>query len=56
MVIRGLRILIPTLLLLASTGRPTFVAYDAMTYLVFFPPDDPLGRRYEWWTGVTVPR
>lgn len=38
------------------TGRPTFVAYDAMSYLVFFPPDDALGRRYEWWTGAMVPR
>ncbi len=35
-------------------GRPTFLAYDAMTYLVFFPSDDPLGRDYEWWTGVAI--
>jgi UDP-2,3-diacylglucosamine pyrophosphatase LpxH len=36
------------------SGRPTFLAYDAMTYLVFFPDDDPLGRDYEWWTGVMI--
>ena len=37
-------------------GRPSFLAYDAMSYLVFFPSDDPLGRDYEWWTGALVPR
>ncbi len=36
------------------SGRPTFLAYDAMTYLVFFPEADPLGRHYEWWTGAMV--
>jgi UDP-2,3-diacylglucosamine pyrophosphatase LpxH len=35
-------------------GRPTFLAYDAMTYLVFFPEGDSLGRDYEWWTGVAI--
>lgn len=35
-------------------GRPSFLAYDAMTYLVFFPTDDKLGRDYEWWTGAGV--
>jgi UDP-2,3-diacylglucosamine pyrophosphatase LpxH len=35
-------------------GRPTFLAYDAMTYLVFFPDGDALGRNYEWWTGAMV--
>ncbi|MBW2526469.1 MAG: metallophosphoesterase [Deltaproteobacteria bacterium] len=35
-------------------GRPTFLAYDAMTYLVFFASDDPLQRDYEWWTGAMV--
>jgi UDP-2,3-diacylglucosamine pyrophosphatase LpxH len=35
-------------------GRPSFLAYDAMTYVVFFPSDDPLGRDYEWWTGAMV--
>jgi hypothetical protein len=35
-------------------GRPTFLPYDAMTYLVFFPQGDPLGRDYEWWTGAMV--
>ncbi len=37
-------------------GRPSFLAYDAMSYLVFFPSDDPLGRDYEWWTGALVAR
>lgn len=37
-----------------AEGRPTFLAYDAMTYLVFFPSGDPLGRDYEWWTGAMV--
>jgi hypothetical protein len=27
-----------------------------MTYLVFFPNDDRLGRDYEWWTGAMVAR
>ncbi|MBA3394240.1 MAG: hypothetical protein H0T89_16450 [Deltaproteobacteria bacterium] len=35
-------------------GRPSFLAYDAMSYLVFFPSDDPLHRDYEWWTGALV--
>lgn len=37
-------------------GRPTFLHYDAMSYLVFFPDGDPLGRDYEWWTGSMIPR
>ncbi len=37
-----------------AEGRPGFLAYDAMTYLVFFPEGDPLGREYEWWTGAMV--
>jgi len=37
-------------------GRPTFLAYDAMTYLVFFPDGDSIGRDYEWWTGAMVAR
>ncbi len=37
-------------------GRPSFLPYDAMSYLVFFPGDDPLGRDYEWWTGALVAR
>jgi UDP-2,3-diacylglucosamine pyrophosphatase LpxH len=37
-------------------GRPTFLHYDAMSYLVFFPQGDPLGRDYEWWTGSVVAR
>ncbi|MEM9074703.1 MAG: hypothetical protein AAGE52_39775, partial [Myxococcota bacterium] len=35
-------------------GRPSFLPYDAMSYLVFFPTGDPLGRDYEWWTGAMV--
>lgn len=35
-------------------GRPSFLPYDAMSYLVFFPSGDPLGRDYEWWTGAMV--
>ena len=37
-------------------GRPSFLAYDAMSYLVFLPEDDALGREYEWWTGALVAR
>jgi UDP-2,3-diacylglucosamine pyrophosphatase LpxH len=37
-------------------GRPSFLAFDAMCYLVFFPGDDPLRRDYEWWTGAMVSR
>ncbi len=37
-------------------GRPAFLPYDAMSYLVFFPDGDPLGRDYEWWTGALVAR
>jgi UDP-2,3-diacylglucosamine pyrophosphatase LpxH len=37
-------------------GRPAFLHYDAMSYLVFFPDGDVLGRDYEWWTGNMVPR
>jgi UDP-2,3-diacylglucosamine pyrophosphatase LpxH len=37
-------------------GRPSFLPYDAMSYLVFFPGDDKLGRDYEWWTGAMVTR
>jgi UDP-2,3-diacylglucosamine pyrophosphatase LpxH len=39
-----------------ASGRPTFLAYDAMTYLVFYPDGDSLGRDYEWWTGAMVGR
>jgi len=35
-------------------GRPSFLAYDAMSYLAFYPTDDKLGRDYEWWTGAMV--
>jgi hypothetical protein len=27
-----------------------------MTYLVFFPDGDKLGRDFEWWTGTLVSR
>ena len=37
-------------------GRPTFLPYDAMSYLVFFPDGDAMGRDYEWWTGAMVGR
>ncbi len=37
-------------------GRPTFLPYDAMSYLVFFPDGDELGRAYEWWTGAMIAR
>jgi UDP-2,3-diacylglucosamine pyrophosphatase LpxH len=37
-------------------GRPAFLPYDAMSYLVFFPTGDSLGRDYEWWTGAMVAR
>ena len=35
-------------------GRPSFLPYDAMSYLVFFPKSDEMGRDFEWWTGVSV--
>ncbi len=35
-------------------GRPSFLPYDAMSYLVFFPEGDPMGRDFEWWTGALV--
>jgi len=37
-------------------GRPSFLPYDSMSYLVFFPDQDPLHRDYEWWTGAVVTR
>ncbi len=37
-------------------GRPSFLPYDAMTYVVFFPTGDKLGRDFEWWTGAMVMR
>ena len=27
-----------------------------MSYLVFFPTDDPMRRDFEWWTGALVAR
>ncbi|HET7754148.1 MAG TPA: metallophosphoesterase [Anaeromyxobacteraceae bacterium] len=35
-----------------ARGRPAFMAYDAAAYLVFYGPDDPLGRRFEFWQGA----
>ena len=37
-------------------GRPAFLPYDAMSYLVFFPDGDELGRDFEWWNGALVSR
>lgn len=36
-------------------GRPAFLKYEAMSYVVFFPDPDEMGRDYEWWNGVLVP-
>lgn len=38
----------------ALGGRPSFLPYEAMSYLVFFPADDPIGRDFEWWSGAMV--
>jgi UDP-2,3-diacylglucosamine pyrophosphatase LpxH len=38
----------------SAAGTPAFLAYDSMAYLVFFPKDDRLGRKFEWWTGAMV--
>lgn len=35
-------------------GQAAFLAYDAMAYLAFFDPDDPLGREFEWWQGAAT--
>ena len=37
-------------------GRPSFLPFDSMSYLVFFPEGDELGRDYEWWNGAMVAR
>jgi UDP-2,3-diacylglucosamine pyrophosphatase LpxH len=37
-------------------GRPSFLPYDAMSYLVFFPKDDRMNRDFEWWTGALFSR
>ncbi len=39
-----------------TPGRPSFLHYDAMSYVAFFPDDDPLGRDVEWWTGASLAR
>ncbi len=36
-------------------GRPAFLKYEAMSYVVFFPDPDAMGRDFEWWNGVLVP-
>jgi UDP-2,3-diacylglucosamine pyrophosphatase LpxH len=36
-------------------GQPAFLPYESMSYLVFFPEGDPMGRDFEWWTGAMVP-
>ncbi len=38
----------------SASGTPAFLAYDSMAYLVFFPKNDRLGRKFEWWTGAMV--
>jgi hypothetical protein len=35
-------------------GRPSFLPFDSMCYLVMFPTGDPMGRDYEWWNGAMV--
>lgn len=35
-----------------ARGKPSFLAFDAMAYLVFFGNDDPLSREFEWWQGA----
>ena len=35
-----------------TKGPPSFMGYDAMSYLVFFGPTDPLRREFEWWHGA----
>ncbi len=37
-----------------SNAEEAFLAYDAMSYLVFFDGADPLGRTFEWWQGVAA--
>ncbi len=37
-----------------ASGRPTFMPMQSMSYVVFFPDGDPLGRDYEWWQGAMV--
>ena len=38
----------------SAAGTPAFLAYDSMAYLVFFPKEDRLGRKFEWWNGAMV--
>lgn len=37
-------------------SEEAFLAYDAMSYLVFFDASDHLGRHFEWWQGVAATR
>ncbi len=37
-----------------ADAEEAFVAYDAMSYLVFFDGADPMGRTFEWWQGVAA--
>lgn len=41
---------------LGSEGDAAFQPYDAMGYLAFFDPGDPLGRELEWWNGAAIAR
>ncbi len=37
-------------------NAPSFLAFDAMGYLAFFPKGDSMGRAYEWWQGAATHR
>ncbi len=37
-------------------AEDAFLAYDAMAYLVFFGPEDPMKRHFEWWHGAATRR
>lgn len=41
---------------LGHLGKPSFMPFDAMGYLAFFPEGDPLGRELEWWQGAVLSR
>ncbi len=41
---------------LGHVGTPSYLPFDAMGYLAFFGPDDPLGRELEWWQGAVLSR
>ncbi len=39
-----------------ADSEEVFLAYDAMSYLVFFDRTDPMRRHFEWWQGVAATR